>query len=122
MLGDSLDGKWHMHFWSARENSVDFSLEQTVTDLAPGSYRFSISIMGGDCGETEIYAYALVDGELVATAPLTVTVWDSWDTGKISGIRVKEGQNVTVGIFVKCQGAGNGAWGKIDDAMLNSVR
>ena len=119
-LGDSLDGKWHMHFWSARENSVDFSLEQTVTDLAPGSYRFSISIMGGDCGETEIYAYALVDGELVATAPLTVTVWDSWDTGKISGIRVEEGQNVTVGIFVKCQGAGNGAWGKIDAAMLNA--
>ena len=119
-LGDSLDGKWHMHFWSAKENSVDFSLEQTVTDLAPGSYRFSISIMGGDCGETEIYAYALVDGELVATAPLTVTVWDSWDTGKISGIRVEEGQNVTVGIFVKCQGAGNGAWGKIDAAMLNA--
>ena len=119
-LGDSLDGKWHMHFWSARENSVDFSLEQTVTDLASGSYRFSISIMGGDCGETEIYAYALVDGELVATAPLTVTVWDSWDTGKISGIRVEEGQNVTVGIFVKCQGAGNGAWGKIDAAMLNA--
>ena len=119
-LGDSLDGKWHMHFWSAKENSVDFSLEQTVTDLAPGSYRFSISIMGGDCGETEIYAYALVDGELVATAPLTVTVWDSWDTGKIPGIRVEEGQNVTVGIFVKCQGAGNGAWGKIDAAMLNA--
>ena len=119
-LGDSLDGKWHMHFWSARENSVDFSLEQTVTDLAPGSYRFSISIMGGDCGETEIYAYALVDGELVATAPLTVTVWDSWDTGKIPGIRVEEGQSVTVGIFVKCQGAGNGAWGKIDAAMLNA--
>ena len=119
-LGDSLDGKWHMHFWSARENSVDFSLEQTVTDLAPGSYRFSISIMGGDCGETEIYAYALVDGELVATAPLTVTVWDSWDTGKIPGIRVEDGQSVTVGIFVKCQGAGNGAWGKIDAAMLNA--
>ena len=119
-LGDSLDGKWHMHFWSAKENSVDFSLEQTVTDLAPGSYRFSISIMGGDCGETEIYAYALVDGELVATAPLTVTVWDSWDTGKIPGIRVEEGQSVTVGIFVKCQGAGNGAWGKIDAAMLNA--
>ena len=119
-LGDSLDGKWHMHCWIARENSVDFSLEQTVTDLAPGSYRFSISIMGGDCGETEIYAYALVDGELVATAPLTVTVWDSWDTGKISGIRVEDGQNVTVGIFVKCQGACNGAWGKIDAAMLNA--
>ena len=29
---------------------------------------------------------------------------------------------VTVGLYVKCQGAGNGAWGKIDDAMLNSLR
>ena len=28
--------------------------------------------------------------------------------------------SLTVGIFVKCGGAGNGAWGKIDDAMLNS--
>lgn len=119
-LVDSLDGKWHMHFWSARENSVDFSLEQTVTDLAPGSYRFSISIMGGDCGETEIYAYALVDGQLIGTAPLAVTVWDSWDTARIPGIQVEEGQSVTVGIFVKCQGAGNGAWGKIDAAMLNA--
>ncbi len=119
-LGDSLDGKWHMHFWSARENSVDFSLEQTLTALKPGSYRFSISIMGGDCGETEIYAYALVDGELVSTAPLEVTVWDSWDTGTIPGIRVEEGQSVTVGVFVKCRGAGNGAWGKIDAAMLNA--
>ena len=118
--GDSLDGNWHMHFWSEKENSVDFSLEQTVTGLRPGSYRFGISIMGGDCGETEIYAYALVDGELVATAPLTVTVWDSWDSARIPDIRVQEGQSVTVGIFVKCQGAGNGAWGKIDAAMLNA--
>ena len=118
--GDSLDGNWHMHFWSEKENSVDFSLEQTVTGLRPGSYRFGISIMGGDCGETEIYAYALVDGQLIGTAPLAVTVWDSWDTARIPGIQVEEGQSVTVGIFVKCQGAGNGAWGKIDAAMLNA--
>ena len=31
------------------------------------------------------------------------------------------GQTLTVGISVKCAGAGNGAWGKIDDAMLNSA-
>mgnify|MGYP003291073274 CR=1 FL=1 len=27
----------------------------------------------------------------------------------------------TVGVYVKCQGAGNGAWGKIDDVKLNAV-
>ena len=101
---------------------LEFRLEiiQTLTGLESGSYRFSISIQGGDGGETEIYAYALVDGELVSTAPLEVTVWDSWDTGTIPGIRVEEGQSVTVGVFVKCRGAGNGAWGKIDAAMLNA--
>ena len=34
---------------------------------------------------------------------------------------VNEGDTVVVGIYVKCQGSGNGAWGKIDDALLNSV-
>ena len=32
------------------------------------------------------------------------------------------GSEVTVGIYVKCRGTGNGAWGKIDDALLNSVQ
>ena len=32
-----------------------------------------------------------------------------------------EGDSVTVGIYVKCSGEGAGAWGKIDDAMLNSA-
>ena len=29
-------------------------------------------------------------------------------------------QKLTVGIYVKCQGSGNGAWGKIDNALLNT--
>ena len=31
-----------------------------------------------------------------------------------------EGETITVGIYVKC--AGPNAWGKIDDALLNSVK
>ncbi len=117
---DSLTGEYHYHFWSAAPDSVDFSLEQDVTGLAAGTYKFSLSIMGGDCGETEIYIYALVDGVEIARAPLTVTVWNEWHSAVINGIAVAEGQTLTVGVFVKCGGAGNGAWGKIDDAMLNS--
>ena len=115
---DSRDGDWHMHFWNPNPDSVDFFLEQTVTDLAPGSYRFSISIMGGDCGETEIYAYVKLDGEIVATAPMEITTWNNWDTAVLSGIQPGEGQSLTVGIRVKCQGTGAGAWGKIDSALL----
>ena len=118
---DSLTGTWHMHFWSAKQDSVEFRLSQTPQDLPSGRYKFSISIMGGDAGETEIYAYALLDGELVGTAPMEITSYGSWDEGCIPEIDYQAGQELTLGIYVKCQGEGSGAWGKIDDAKLNSV-
>ena len=117
---DSLHGTWHMHFWSAAQDSVDFTLEQVIIELNPGTYKFAISIMGGDAGESDVYAYAKVDGQTVATAPMTITSYGSWDTGEVRNIRLGEGQTLTVGIAVKCQGAGAGAWGKIDSARLNS--
>lgn len=117
---DSLTGNYHMHFWSAAANSVEFSLEQEVTGLSAGAYKFCISIMGGDCGETEIYAYVKINGQMIATAPMTINGYGNWDTGLITGIEYQEGDSIVVGIYVKCQGSGNGAWGKIDDAMLNS--
>ena len=49
--------------------------------------------------------------------PVTVGIDVS---GTITGIEYTEGDTIAVGIYVKCQGSGNGAWGKIDDAMLNS--
>ena len=118
-ITDSLSGTWHMHFWSPGENSVEFTLEQDVTGLEAGNYKYSISIMGGDCGETDIYAYVKVNGEIVKTQPMSISGYGNWDTATITGVSVAEGDTVTVGIFVKCSGAGNGAWGKIDDAMLN---
>ena len=121
-LTDSLTGECHMHFWSSAKNSVDFRLEQDVTGLKAGTYKFSMSIMGGDSGETEIYIYVLVDGVEVGRAPLGITYYNEWDTAWITGIEVAEGQTVTVGIYVKCEGAGAGAWGKIDDALLNSEK
>ncbi len=115
---DSLEGSWHMHFWNPNRNSVDFDLEQTVEDLPEGSYVYSISIMGGDCGESEIFAYVKVDGELRFRSPMSITVWNSWDTAELPGIELARGQTITVGISVKCAGAGAGAWGKIDCASL----
>ncbi len=119
-ITDSLNGTYHFHFWSAAKNSVDFSLFQEVKDLPAGMYRFTISIMGGDAGDTEIYCYALVDGVEAGRTPMKITSYGNWDTQTVSGIEVKKGQTVTVGISVKCGGAGNGAWGKIDDALLNA--
>ncbi|MBQ7670859.1 MAG: glycosyl hydrolase 53 family protein [Clostridia bacterium] len=118
---DSLTGTYHMHFWSAKSGSVEFTLEQEVKDLPTGKYKFGMSIMGGDGGDQDIYIYVKIDGETAAALPLKITYYNEWDTGFINDINYEEGHDIAVGIYVKCAGEGNGAWGKIDDAMLNSM-
>ena len=119
---DSLTGTKHMHFWSAAQNSVEFTLEQQVLNLPGGKYKFTVSIMGGDAGETDIYAYVKVNGETVQKAPMKITSYGNWDTAVTDSFTCTAEDTVAVGVYVKCQGAGNGAWGKIDDALLNSVQ
>ena len=119
---DSMTGEYHMHFWSDAKDSVEFTLEQDAHDLPTGKYKFSVSIMGGDAGDAEIYSYVKIDGEIVRTQPMKITVYNEWDTGVIHEIEYNEGHTLTVGIYVKCEGEGNGAWGKIDDALLNSEK
>ena len=117
---DSLTGTKHYHFWGASANVVEFTLEQEVKDLKTGKYNYSISIMGGDGGETEIYAYVKINGEIAYRADTQITVYNEWHTAAIQNIEYTQGDTITVGIYVKC--AGPNAWGKIDDAMLNSVK
>lgn len=116
---DSLTGNFHYHFWGAAANCVEFTLEQEVRELKSGLYDYTISIMGGDGGETEIYAYVKLNGEIVATANTQITVYNEWHTATIEGIDYTEGDSLVVGIYVKC--AGPNAWGKIDDASLSSA-
>ncbi len=118
---DSLTGNKHLHFWSKNKNTVEFTAEQDVSGLPEGAYSFSISIMGGDAGKYDVYAYVKVNGQTVGTAPMDITYYNVWDTGTIPRFVLQEGDSVTVGIYVKCEGAGSGAWGKIDDAKLNSI-
>ena len=117
---DSVTGTKHYHFWGADAGSVEFTLEQEVANLPSGTYRSEISIMGGDGGATEIYAYVKINGQIVATADTTITVYNEWHTAVIDTIEYTEGDSIVVGIYVKC--AGPNAWGKIDDAKLNSVQ
>jgi arabinogalactan endo-1,4-beta-galactosidase len=116
---DSLTGNKHYHFWGAAANTVEFTLEQQVQDLKTGKYDYSISIMGGDGGNTEIYAFVKINDQIVARADTRITVYNEWHTAEIKGIEYTEGDTISVGIYVKC--AGPNAWGKIDDAMLNSA-
>ena len=116
---DSVTGTKHYHFWGAAADAVEFTLEQTVENLPDGRYKYGISIMGGDGGATDIYAYVKINGEIRHTAPLSITVYDEWHTADVE-FDCSAGDRITVGIYVKC--AGPNAWGKIDDATLNSVQ
>jgi arabinogalactan endo-1,4-beta-galactosidase len=119
---DSLTGSKHAHFWSANRNTVEFTLEQTVKDLPEGKFSFSVSVMGGDCGKTDIYAYVKADGkEIARSEQIPITGFKNWHVGTVPAFEHPAGSKITVGIYVKCAGEGNGAWGKIDDAVLNSV-
>ncbi|MDE6586092.1 MAG: glycosyl hydrolase 53 family protein [Clostridia bacterium] len=117
---DSLTGTKHYHFWANNaSNNVDFTLEQDIANLPKGSYKYSISIMGGDAGTTEITAYVKINGQIVYSAPMKITVYNEWDTALIENIEFDGNGTFTVGIAVKC--SGSNAWGKIDDALLNDM-
>lgn len=117
---DSVTGTKHYHFWGEGSDCVEFTLEQEVQNLPAGSYRYEISVMGGDGGNTEIYAYVKVNGQIVATADTTITVYNEWHSAVLDRIEYSEGDSIVVGIYVKCSGPN--AWGKIDDAKLNSLK
>ncbi|MBQ5769901.1 MAG: glycosyl hydrolase 53 family protein [Clostridia bacterium] len=119
---DSLTGTKHAHFWSAKKNTVEFTLEQTVADLPAGKYAFTASIMGGDAGKTDVCCYVRIGDVIVSKAPMKITSYGNWDTAKTDPFVIEEGENITVGVYVKCEGSGNGAWGKLDDMMLNRVK
>lgn len=118
---DSLTGDRHFHFWSENSNTTNFDLEQKVLNLESGKYKYSISIMGGDAGKTNVYAYVKINGKIVQTATMSITSYGKWDTVTINGISYDSNDEIIVGIHVECEGEGSGAWGKIDDALLNSV-
>ncbi len=118
---DSLTGNYHYHFWAEGTNNVEFELFQEIEDLPTGNYKFAISIMGGDAGDTDIYAFVKINGEIIAKAKGDITSYGNWNTMKIDKFSYTSGDKIEVGIYVKCSGSGNGAWGQIDDALLNYI-
>ncbi len=113
---DAYTGTMAYHFWS-EDSDMDFSIEQELTDLEPGTYQLSVYAQGGDVSDDcEMELYAVVNGEEV-TEPFMVAGWANWQNPTIPDIEVTDG-SLVIGVRMKCNAR---SWGTVDDFTLNRI-
>ena len=110
---DALTGDYALHFWSAK--NIEFTVSQTISGLEAGEYAFSANIQGGDASTQDMYIFVTI-GNKTYKQSMSVSGWCEWDTPEITGITVKDGQDVTVGAYVSACAK---AWGTLDDFVLS---
>ena len=113
-VSDAKSGNYSLHFYS--ENEVKFKVEQTITNLAPGDYNYSLSIQGGDATNQDMYIYAIIDG-VTYTCETDVDGWRNFRTPILSNLTVTDG-TITIGAYISCDAKG---WGTLDDFSLTKV-
>lgn len=113
---DAYSGDVAFHFWRG-DGDMDFAIEQTITDLEPGTYQLYAYSQGGDFDDTasmELYAVT-ADGE--QTDGFTLTTYADWKNPTIDSIKVTDG-TLTIGVRLKCNVS---SWGTVDDFTLNRI-
>lgn len=112
---DARTGETAFHFWSVSE--MDFSIEQEVTGLEPGTYQLSAFSQGGDMLSSSVLElYAIADGQEY-TQQFELTGYADWKEPAVTDIKLT-GDTIVVGVRMKCNG---GSWGTVDDFTLNRV-
>lgn len=113
---DAHSGEVAFHFWSGSAD-MDFSIEQSFTDLEPGTYELSAFSQGGDLSDdASMELYAMVDGREL-TAPFKLTTYADWQNPVIPEIKVTDG-SLTIGVRYKCN---VNSWGTLDDVTLYKI-
>lgn len=113
---DAHSGEVAFHFWSGASD-MDFSIEQSFTDLEPGTYELSAFSQGGDLSsDASMELYAVVDGKEL-TDSFMLTTYADWQNPTVSGIKVTDG-TLTIGVRYQCN---MNSWGTLDDVTLNRV-
>ncbi len=113
-ISDAKTGSKSLHFYST--NKVDFTIEQEITGLKPGSYHFSIFLQGGDVSNPRMRIYAISDGATYQEDTM-VDGWANWQNPRIENIRTESG-TVIIGVAIQCDAKG---WGTLDDFYLSPV-
>lgn len=115
---DAHSGDFSLHFWSA-DSDMDFVVEQTLDDLQAGTYQLFAFAQGGDVeDDADMELYAVVNGEEVGADSFMLTSWADWKNPKVDGIKLAEGDTLTIGVRIKSNA---GSWGTVDDFILNRI-
>ena len=109
---DAKTGTKALHFWS--KDAVSFTVEQTIMGLAPGTYKFSLAIHGGDAKNQKMQIFAVSGGKKYMMKT-DVDGWRNFRNPTIKNISVGDGK-VTVGASIECDAKG---WGSLDDFVLS---
>ena len=112
---DAKSGQTAFHFWSA--DDMDFSIEQVVTGLEPGTYELSVFSQGGDMSSSAVLElYAAADGQEY-TQSFELTGYADWKEPTVTEIKLTS-DSMVIGVRMKCNG---GSWGTVDDFTLNRI-
>lgn len=113
-VSDAYSGSKAFHFWSS--GKVSFHVEQTVTNLESGIYKFTLAIHGGDAKNADMKIFAIADG-IRYEVPAKVDGWRNFFFPVINEIPLEENE-ITIGADIACDPQG---WGCLDDFILAPV-
>lgn len=113
---DAHTGEVAFHFWS-EDSDMEFSIEQELTDLEPGTYQLIVYAQGGDMSADSVLELYAVTGDGEQMEPFMVTSWADWQEPTIPEIKVTDG-TLTIGVRMKCNAK---SWGTVDDFTLNRI-
>lgn len=112
---DAKTGTKALHYYS--ESPMHFKVSQTVRSLAPGKYKASMVLHGGDAGKREdqkIFLFA-ISGEKEYRQKTFTDGWRAFFTPDIQDIVVGADGIVTIGVEAELPAK---AWGSFDDFIL----
>ena len=113
---DAHSGDFAFHYWS--KDAMNFTIEQKVTGLEPGTYQASVFSQGGDFDDTaSLEFYVIADEDMVYSENFMNDGWANWKNPVIRDIEITK-DTLTIGVRVK----GNpGSWGTLDDFTLSKT-
>ncbi len=107
------DSTRSLHFYSS--STVRFTVEQTITGLAPGEYRMAAQAQGRRGDQVVISASS---GISTVSATATLDDWTNWQNPTTAPLNVASDGTAVVSIAVD---AAAGAWGTVDEVVFAEV-